>query len=103
VLPRGLRGLLVAPRKSDAQNLAARLQLFLLRLLELEISFPDHGVERPRLSRRLDAGADGRSTKTARVVDRESHREPGYDRVLQVLQFLRHVGRGVARLARSAR
>src|SRR5204863_942654 len=81
VLPRGLRGLLVVAREPVSENLAARLQLFLLRLLELEISFPDHGVERARLFRWLDAGADGRSAKTARLVDHEPVRESRHDRV----------------------
>jgi hypothetical protein len=76
------------------------LQLLLLRLLELEISFSHHGVERARLLRRLDAGADRRSAKTTRVVDHEPDREPRHDRVLQVLQFLRYFSRGAARLAR---
>src|SRR5882724_11528581 len=69
VFSRGLLRLLGSARKPVAQNLAAHLQLHLLRGVGLEIPLPAHWVERARLLRWHDAGANEKSGRAARLAD----------------------------------
>ena len=93
VLSRCLLRLLVAARKPVAQDLAAHLQLRLLRRLELEIPFPAHGIERARLLRWANAGADRKSARAPRLADAEFGHESRHARVFQVLQLFRRIRR----------